>query len=213
MLMQPTAPNTPPPRPGGQKESTYDFIFNPEQAYKKSLLPQGNNKKQRIIIMAAIAAVVLFLIIIVAGLIGNAGKADTEALVSAAKQQQELIRISKVGQQKAKTQAAKNIAVTTLLALESEQDDMKTAISAAGLKPNAVLKVAPNTKTDEALTSAEQNNRFDEEFLEIITQNLTDYQKSIKTAYEGATSAKLKTALTTQYESANTLAGVSGKTE
>lgn len=211
--MQPEAPQAPPPAPTGNGQANYDFIFNDPKAGKKSFLPLGGGKKGRLLFIGTSAIILLIIFIIIAGLVNSAGKADTESLISAAKQQQELIRISKVGVDKSKTQAAKNIAVTTLLALESEQDDMKAAIETAGLKANTVLKVAPNTKTDQALNTAEQNNRFDEEFLSIMTTSLTNYQKAVKAAYDGATSKKLKAALTTQFESANTLAGVAGKTE
>lgn len=211
--MQPDAPQSPPQAPTGNGQANYDFIFNDNKSNKKSLIPFGGGKKGRVLTVVIGAIVLLILFIIIAALVNSAGKADTESLVSAAKQQQELIRISKVGVDKAKTQAAKNIAVTTLLALESEQDDMQTAVTAAGLNAKKVLVSSANAKTDAALTTAEQNNRFDEEFLSIITANLTTYQKSVKAAYDGATSKKLKTALTTQYESANTLVGAASKAE
>lgn len=207
------APPAPAPTPNGSGQNQYDFIFAPKQSAKKSLLPTGGSKKVRILIVGVVAFILLLAIFSVVGFIDNAGKGDTASLISAAKQQQELIRISKVGVDKARTQDAKNIAITTLLALESEQDDMKTAIEAAGLKPNSVLKGGNNTKTDQALTTAEQNNRFDEEFLKIMTESLVSYQKAVKDAYDGATSKKLKTALTAQFNSANTLAGVAGATE
>lgn len=211
--MQQEAPPAPPPAPTGNGQANYDFIFNDNKPGKKSLIPMGGGKKGRIIVVAAGAMIVLILIFVIIGLISNAGKADTTSLISAAKQQQELIRVSKIGVDKAKTQAAKNIAVTTLLALESEQDDMQAAVTAAGLNAKKVLVSAPNVKTDQALNTAEQNNRFDEEFLSIMTSSLITYQKSVKTAYDGATSAKLKAALTTQFNSANTLAGVAAATE
>lgn len=187
--------------------------MNNGQPAKKSLLPGGGSKQGRIIIVVVSAMVVIMVIIIVIGLINNAGKADTSALVTAAKQQQELIRVAKIGSEKAKAQAAKNIAITTQLALESEQAEMKAAIEAAGLKANKVLVGSVNAKTDQALTAAEQNNRFDEEFLSIMTKSLTDYQRAVKAAYDNATSKKLKDALSTQFTSANTLAGVASKTE
>lgn len=212
--MQPdNPPPAPPPAvPSGNGKPDYDFIFNPDQQQKKKL-PIPGSKKGRIITVAVIAAVLVMAGSIVAGIISNAGKADTEALVTAARQQQELIRISKLGIEKAKTGEAKNIAVTTLLALESEQDDMQAAIKTAGLNPKKVLVGSADTKTTQALTAAEQNNRFDEEFLKVMTASLTAYQKSVKAAYDGATSTKLKAALSAQYKSANTLAGITGGTE
>lgn len=211
--MQPdNPPPAPPPAvPNGNGKPDYDFIFNPEQPKKK--LPLPGSKKGRIITVAVIVAVLITAGSVVAGIISNAGKADTEALVTAARQQQELIRISKLGIEKAKTGEAKNIAVTTLLALESEQDDMQAAIKTAGLNPKKVLVGSADTKTTQALTAAEQNNRFDEEFLKVMTASLTAYQKSVKAAYDGTTSTKLKTALSAQYKSANTLAGITGGTE
>lgn len=213
MLMQPQnnlpSPAPPPVVPGSNQQ--YDFILNPAQAGKKSLIP-GGSKKSRIILVAIVAIALLFIGITIAGLINRAGQSDTQSLVAAAKQQQELIRIAGVGVEKSKTQAAKNLAVTTKLSLESQQAEMQAAIKTAGLNPKKVLIGTINAKTDQALTTAEQNNRFDEEFLSIMTTSLEAYQKSVKTAYDGATSKKLKAALTIQYKSANTLAGVAGST-
>lgn len=207
------SPAPPPVVPNGDGQNQYDFIFNPKQSGKKPALFGNTSKKGRMIVVGVGALVLIMLALLITGLISNAGKADTEALVAAAKQQQELIRVSKIGVDKARTQAAKNIAVTTLLALQSEQDEMQEAIKTAGLNPKKVLTGSANTKTDQALNAAEQNNRFDEEFLSVMTTSLTNYQKSVKAAYDGATSKKLKSALTLQFNSANALAGVASKIE
>ncbi|MBA3758716.1 hypothetical protein H0X10_03740 [Candidatus Saccharibacteria bacterium] len=209
--MQPNAPSPAPPPivPSGDVQQ-YDFIFNPNQPTKKSLLPGGGSKKNRIVLIAVGAVALVIIFSVIAGLINNLGKENTDALVSAAKQQQELIRVAEIGVQKSKTQDAKNIAITTKLSLESEQKEMQAAIQAAKLNPKKVLTGSIDAKTDAALTTAEQNNRFDEEFLKIMTASLTNYQKTVKTAYDNATGKNLKAALTTQYKSANTLAGVAG---
>ena len=213
--MQPQYPSPAPPPvvPTGNGQQQYDFIFNDGKPVKKSLIPGGGSKKNRLIIAGVGAVILIMLIVIIAGLINNASKGDTSALVSAAKQQQELIRVADIGIDKAKTQAAKNIAITTKLALASQQTEMQAAITTAGLNSKKVLTGSKNTETDSKLTTAEQNNRFDEEFLGIMSTSLTEYQKTVKTAYDNATSKKLKTALTTQYKSANTLAGVAGSIE
>lgn len=162
--------------------------------------------------VAAGALIGIMLVVIIAGMISGSQKGDTQALITAAKQQEELIRIAEIGISKAKTQDAKNIAITTKLSLSSQQSEMQAAIKAAGVSAKSA-KSTPSSKTDQALLTAEQNNRFDEEFLKIMSDSLSAYQKSVKAAYDGATSKKLKTALTTQFKSANTLAGVAGKTE
>lgn len=211
-LMQPQSPPpAPPPAPTGGGEQ-YDFIFNPnQQTSPKS--PLGGGKKNRTIIFGAGAVILIAVIFIVAGFISNLSKPNTDALVSAARQQQELIRIADIGVQKAKTQEAKDIAITTKLSMESEQKEMQNAIKAAKLNPKKVLVGSKDAKADAALTTAEQNNRFDDEFLKIMTAKLTAYQKTVKTAYDNATGKVLREALATQYNSANALAGVTGRAE
>lgn len=207
--MQPQNPSPAPPPvvPGGNGQPQYDFIFNDGQPGKKSLLPSNMGKRGRIILVAAGAMIGIMLVVIIVGLISGSQKGDTQALITAAKQQEELIRIAEIGVSKAKTQDAKNIAITTKLSLSSQQSEMQAAIKAAGVSSKSA-KSTPSSKTDQALLTAEQNNRFDEEFLKIMSDSLSAYQKSVKAAYDGATSKKLKSALTTQFKSANTLAGV-----
>jgi flagellar basal body-associated protein FliL len=210
MFMQPQNPSPAPPSvtPSGNGQPQYDFIFNDNKPGKKFQLPGNMSKKGRILIAGACVLLLIMLVVIIAGMISNAGKGDTQALITAAKQQQELIRVAEIGIAKAKTQDAKNIAITTKLSLSSQQAEMQTAIKTAGLNPKKVLTDSVSAKTDQALTTAEQTNRFDEEFLKIMAESLATYQKSVKAAYDGATSSKLKAALTSQFKSANTLAGV-----
>ncbi len=206
--MQPTPSLAPPPvTPTGNGQPQYDFIFNDNKPSKKTLLPANISKKGRLLIVGAGVLLLIMLIVIIAGMISNSGKGDTQALITAAKVQQELIRVAEIGINKAKTQDAKNIAITTKLALSSQQAEMQAAIKTAGLNPKKVLTSSISTETDQALTAAEQNNRFDEEFLKVMSESLIAYQKSVKAAYDGATSKKLKAALTSQFNSANALAG------
>ena len=207
----PPGPPAPPPMKPTTitEQNRYDFIMNPNNPQAKPLIPVASgSKKNRIIAVAAGAVFLLIIGGIFFNFLSNAGKADTEALIRAAKQQQELIRIADIGIEKSRGQQAKNLAVTTKLSLASEQDDMQNAIKAAGLNPKKVLTGSANAQTTQQLTTAEQNNRFDEEFIKVMTESLTSYQRSVKAAYDGATSKKLKEALATQYKSANALAGV-----
>jgi flagellar basal body-associated protein FliL len=213
--MQPNspAPVAPPPvvpQPAGDPNQ-YDFIFNPNQQVKpgKNGLPGGGSKKSRMLIVGGAAVVLIIIASLVVSFLGSAGKADTENLVIAAKQQTELIRVADIGIKDAKTQAAKNIAVTTKLSLESKQSAMLAAIKSQGRKLSTKeLSSGRSAKTDQLLTDAKQNNRFDEVFIETMESSLKTYQVSVKKAYDGATSKKLKDALTDQYKSANILAGV-----
>ncbi len=200
---------------GQNQNNQYDFILNPNQPQKKILnLPGGNSTKGRMII----AGIGLIIFIIIAGIFMNlilgAGKPDTKALVAAAKEQNELIRVAQIGVDKAQTQAAKDIAITTKLSLQSQQKEMLSAAASAGRKLNSKeLSSSRNAKVDATLTEAEQNNRFDEVFIEVINIELKEYQQIVKRAYEGTNDKKLKEALAVQFQSANTLAGVTNQTD
>ncbi|CAN5681196.1 hypothetical protein BH23PAT1_BH23PAT1_1300 [soil metagenome] len=213
MLMDPNTPPTPPPYVPQSKRpvNQYQFINDLGEPPKKSKIPGGSSKKVRIAVV--LIGVLLFAIIasIFISFLGSSGKADVEALESAAKQQHELIRIADIGVKKSRGQAARNIAVTTKLSLKSQQTEMLSAVKLHKKKfGNKELKAAEDPKNDQLLTAAEQSNRFDEEFISWIEKSLTDYQKTVERAYEGAKTTKLKEALLQQYQSANTLAGVAG---
>jgi hypothetical protein len=214
--MQPdgTVPPAPPPVvPGPPREpGQYDFILNPQQAPKKSLLPSG--KQGRIMVVAGGAAVLLIIALLLGSILSSAGKENVENLVIAAKQQNELIRVAEIGSSKARGQAAKNIAITTKLSLQSQQAAMLDALKTQGRKLTPKdLAASQNPKTDQLLTQAEQSNKFDEVFIDTMQTSLTNYQKAVQKAYDGATSRKLKAALADQYKSANTLAGVAAETK
>src|SRR5688572_9301031 len=103
MLMQQQNPSpAPPPITPNNDTQQYDFIFNPNQPTQKPLLPGGGSKKNRTLIVVAGTVILISLIMIIAGFISNLGKENTDALVSAAKQQQELIRIAEIGIQKSR---------------------------------------------------------------------------------------------------------------
>jgi len=185
----------------------YDFIMNPAQAPKKSIIPAGNSMKQRLIIVAAGAVLLLIAAIVVIALISSAGKAGQADLVKAAQQQAEIIRVSKLGLDRARGSSAKNLATTTNLSMQSDQTALLAALKTQGVKvSNEELAAGKDTKTDTALITAEQSNRFDEAFTEAIQAQLVAYQKTLKTAYDSASSTKLKDALALQFEHAGLLA-------
>lgn len=186
-----------------QPQNQYDFITNPGKPPKKPLLPTGNSMQARIFIVLGGVLVLLIVGILVATLISSSGKGQKETLLKAAQQQTELIRVSKTGIDNARSPAARNLAVTTNLTLQSDQKALLTHVKASQKQ----LALSKDTKTDIALTTAEQSNKFDEVFTETIQSQLAAYQKTLKTAYDGTSSKSLKTSLSEQYTHAGTLIG------
>jgi hypothetical protein len=186
-----------------QPHPDYDFIVNANHKPKKPLLPGGNSKQGRILIVGGGLMALLIIGVIVMSLISSAGKGNQETLLKAAQEQAELIRVSKIGIDKARDPATLNLAMTTNLSLQSDQ-----AALLKHLKTNSKqLALGKNTKTDVAFTNAEQSNRFDEVFTQTIQAELATYQKTLKSAYNGSSGKTLKATLAEQYTHAGVLVG------
>ena len=188
----------------------YEFIMNPGgPAPKKPLVPMasGNSMKQRIIIVVGGAVALLLVAVIAISIISSAGNAGKEELLKVAQQQNEIIRVSKIGVERARGATAKNLATTTAFSLQSDQTALFKAAKSSGttIDPK-LIGLSKNARTDTALTSADQSNRFDEAFIETIQAQLTNYQASLKSAYDNASNDVLKKSLETQYTNAGLLA-------
>lgn len=194
MLMQPES---------GQ----YDFIMNTDHKPKKPLVPSGNSKQSRIIIVVVAAFVLIIAVIVVFSLISSAGNAGKDELIKAAQQQSEILRISKLGTDRARGTSAKNLATTTSLSLQSDQTTLLASLKSHGIKLSSKdLALGKNAKTDTILTTAEQSNKFDEVFTQTIQAELVTYQKTLKAAYDKADSNKLKQTLSDEFNHASLLA-------
>jgi hypothetical protein len=206
--MQPSQqlpPAPPPMTPGGQGQ--YDFILN-NQPPKKSWF-SGNSMKQRILIVVGGGTALLVVFMVIFAVLGSSKQTNTQELVTITQQQSELIRISGIGVQKARSTTAKNLAITTQLSITSEQQALLATLKNQGRKLSSKdLALGKNSKNDTLLTQAEQNNRFDEAFVEEIQKELLDYQKNVKAAYQSATNTKVKQALQVQFKNASILANV-----
>lgn len=200
MFMQPESHN---PHP---VSNPYEFLNAPLPTNAGS----SGDKKKRIIIVAVVGSIILMLIAIILSLALGSGPSNKTELLSLAKQQNELIRIAELGAQKSHESQAKNLAIITKLTLTTDQQPLINALKAQKLTITPQdLSSGKNTKTDEALTAAEQANRFDEVFITTMQQQLTTYQKSLKQAYDNpATGKKLKATLDSQYRNASLIINV-----
>lgn len=185
-----------------QPQPDYDFIVNAKHPAKKPMLPGGASKQSRIFIALGGALVLVIVAFIVMTLLSSTGNGDKETLTKAAQQQTEIIRISKIGMEKARDPATKNLATTAALSLQSDQSALLKRVKV----PAKELALGKNSKTDVTLTTAEQSNRFDEVFTQVLQTELINYQKTIKKAYDNASGKQLKTTLADQYNHANLLA-------
>lgn len=197
----------PSPYPPSQTPANdpYGFITNTPPKAPKSFGP--TTTKGRIIIVAVGAVLLIIVAIIISSLLGNAGKAQTEQYLAIAKSQTEIIRLSTNAEQKAKTPEAQALATTTKLTFTTAQADMSTLLNKRGIGQKALskqLSASANTKSDELLTEAEKNNRYDETYLELVKTEVENYKKLLNTAASGAAASEVPT-LENAFNQANTI--------
>lgn len=197
-------------------QNQYDFIMNPNQSppAKRFRLPGGNSPLGRIAVFGGGLAILVIVISLFATLLTSRQDAAVNALADAAIKQNELIRVADIGADKARGQEAKNLAITTKLALQSQQKSMLSAVEKAGRKLDSkALATGKDAGIDEFLTTAEQNNVFDDAFIKVMNESLKDYQVAVEDAFTQVSTKSIKESLLSQYESANTLAGVAAEIE
>jgi hypothetical protein len=209
MHMQPdnqTPPAPPPITPGGPQDQ-YNFIMNPGgPAPKKSLLPSDKKKKMLLFVGGGVTLLIVLLMLI--SILSNRPNDITEQLVTIAKQQNELIRIAEIGTEKARTTDAQNLAVTTRLSLSSQQQNLLGIVGQNGKKLSGKeLSESADARNDQLLNDAEQNNRFDEVFKELLETEIAAYQKNLESVFFQTDSKSTKDALSSHYNSASLLAG------
>lgn len=181
-----------------QNQNTYEFIMNSGAAPKRSWLP-GGSKKQKIVIVGIAAAILLFIFGLIFTLVFSGNNATAEQTLKLAQQHKELLRIAEIGIDKARSSSAKNLSTTVKLTLQSSEDQI-TAIAKKDQKvSNAQLSGGKNTKVDDALIRAEQNNRFDEAITETLHAQIRSYLTQVKKVHDASSSKKDKQTLTDLY--------------
>lgn len=171
------------------EQPPYDFIMNSGAAPQKpGLLPAGADKKQRVLIAAGVGVVLLIIFGVAYNLLFNRPDPTLAASLKMAQQHTEALRVADIGLKKARSSDARNLAATVKLSLQSSEDKI-VAIASKGRKLNkAQLEATKDTKTDELLTRADQNNLFDQAFRETIQAQIRAYLKQLRVVYEGSTS-------------------------
>lgn len=165
------------------------------------------SKKGRILLVVGGGTALLIIILVFMAILSSAGSAGKQTLLTAAQQQAELIRVSKLGQERARNTTAKNLAMTVSLSLQTDQSALLAELKKQGVKADAKsLALGKKAATDTLLTDAEQANKFDAVFIQTLQLQLKQYQQTLNTAHQGTDKKKLKALLKQQYVNAKLLA-------
>jgi hypothetical protein len=165
--------------PGSPQGNPYDFILNPSQTPKKSMLG-GNGLLKTVLIILGVFILVAIIMAVVVNLLAPK-KVSTADLTGIAQTQTELIRISTQGATSAVQQSTKNLATTVEYTMMTQQTQTLDVLGKNGVKLGSKeLALKQNATTDQKFASAKATSTFDQTFTDIIESNLTSYANTLK---------------------------------
>lgn len=184
-----------------QQQRPDDFIMNPKSKPGKVSQLDGLSKRKRLMLAAAAGAGLLLVFgIIFSLLLGGGGESTAQQTLKLAQQHKETLRIAEIGIKKSRSSEVRNLATTVKLTLQSTENQIVAIAQKDQEKvTNSQLSAGKNTKTDEALVNAEQNNRFDEKFKQTIYSHIEVYLQQLKIVYNASDSKSDKQVLDNIY--------------
>lgn len=175
-------PVQPPESPSPYGDGQYDFLNTPPPE-KKKFFSGGNGGVNSKLKLVAIVLGIFMLVFLIFSLLFRGG-GDGDVLFSLAQKQNEVIRIAKIGKEKAGENKAQSIAINTSMTVTTQQRDIFNLIAINGKKFKAKeLVVGADLKVDEELATAATNGRFDEVFINTIKTQLEQYQAKLKSTF------------------------------
>ncbi len=172
------------------QQNPYDFLINGGQPEKKA---SSGNSKQRTIFM-----IIGIMLVILAGLLfysftANNSKSDSQALIDIGAEQTEVVRVATQADGRARSSGSKNLSINTSLITKTDLKIITDILKKRGVTiPPKALDARKSKKTDTDLTTAEQNNEYDDVFDSIMLKQLVSYQDKVKLAFQQTTNKKEK---------------------
>jgi hypothetical protein len=121
-------------------------------------------------------------------------------------QNQEIVRVSQLQEQKFKDQDTKDLSATTQAVMSSQKFQFANYLSKAGVKYSPQQLLAKmNASTDTDLQTAAQNNNLDQAYIAYLKNSLTTYLDSLNSTSRTSKSQSLKDTLRSAQNSVQTL--------
>jgi len=160
----------------------YNFIMNPETQKGSGRLM--NSKKKRIIsVVVGILALLLVTIVLGSIIKSASGKSNNQVLDLIAFQS-ELKRVIALGNDRSRSSATKNKALTATYTLESDYQQSVKIMNSRGIKaPKDLTARYAGNQSDQALDTADKANAFDEKYEEIYAEKLAKYKTKLSEVY------------------------------
>lgn len=184
----------------------FDFMFKdrPKPPGRIRLLFSGIPKPAKIV-LAALSSLLLLVILYTIFLGGKT--TNTDQLTSVMATAREISRVSALAQQQAQAIDTKDLATTTGAVLSSQEQELRSYLKTSKVKiDNKKLAAKLDKNTDKQLTTALQNNNYDQTYFNYLKTNLANYLNTLNVANKDA-SSKVQTILKADYNSVQTLLG------
>jgi hypothetical protein len=164
-----------------QPPANYDFILNPQKP-QRSVVP--SSLLQRVAIIGGGAVLLLILVTVVVNLL-KGSDTSKPALLSVARQQQELIHLTDTAASQVGISSSNSIsAVTIQLSISTEQKELLTYLGQNNIKVKpADLALGVSAKTDALITSAVSGGNYNAVFHTTLKDELTTYRQYLVRAY------------------------------
>lgn len=193
--------------PAGPDPNPYSFFLENSQTAPKRSFKGSSGSGSSSMVMRLVIALGALTALVVAGIVTYSvlfsAPDNTDRLRGIANNQQELIRVSRLGTTNVDGEKLENFAFTASLTLNSSQKELLAYLDTAGVKidPKA-LEVTKDAKTDEALKAAEAANTYDPTYTAIMQNGLVKYEAQLSQAIQAATAPKEKAVLQKQHATA-----------
>jgi hypothetical protein len=190
--------------PDDQPPVDYSFIVG-----DPDFIPPDTGKKKRMMMVSIGGGLMLLIFGVAFAVILSSGSntpTSTQNFIAIAQTQEEMVRVSNLAARGARTQSTRNIAATITRSLNSSKQSVVVRLAEKGLAiDNATLKARENAATTKKLQDATQANRFDQVYLQIITEQLNDYQTLLENTFELAETNAEQELLKTLYADSSAL--------
>ena len=161
----------------------YDFITNPQKP-KKSLFGGGGQNK--LFMIAVGLGVFTFIILLLALVFGGGAGSDVDQLKRIGRQQTEVIQVAAMGDEfagRSETRAHAKSAELTLISQQQQliqflETNENESVSASDLE--AII----DPETEQQLTNAAADGRFDDIFTRTMNESISSYQSVLETTFD-----------------------------
>jgi hypothetical protein len=195
----------PPPSPVGHPSghNPYEFIVNPNTPKRSALKLFGGDPFLTKIALIIGGALGLMAVIALAAATLIPSTSSSLALTEIAQQQQEIIRVATAGSNQATAPSVRNYAVSTQYSVVTNQREVLQYLSKSGTNLSSKeIELKKNSQTDALLAAAKATSTYDEALRESLTTQLTDYQESLKTAYDATSNTETRALLQKSFAAA-----------